>query len=430
MPTTTFPLRRGLVAAIAVLTILVAAGIPDDVAAAPSTSGGFTTNARPAAAQVARGATLTVRVDVTSETTRQVLIDVEVYSAGGTKVFQQVWDDASFVAGRQRTYRAGWVVPVGQAVGEYTVKVGIFATGWSSLLHWNDQAATFGVVAAPPATSTTVGPTTTTTLPATTTTLPVTTTTLPATTVPVTTTTVPATTTTVRPTTTTSPSPTGRFETLPVGAALPDDATCAARVRPAAEIRPANDGYNHTRGSALASDSPIYSRVTGNFVGTTDEIIQWAACKWGIDEDIVRAQTVKESWWFQRTGGDFTTDPSRCAPDHGIGVDGRPGQCAESVGVQQVRYPYHGIAFPAASRSTAFNLDYAMANRRSCFEGYETWLNQFERGRDYTAGDMWGCVGLWFTGRWYTADAVTYTNDVQAIMRDRVWESSVFIGAT
>ena len=150
---------------------------PDDVAAAPSTSGGFTTNARPAAAQVARGATLTVRVDVTSETTRQALIDVEVYSAGGAKVFQQVWDDASFVAGRQRTYRAGWAVPVGQAVGDVPVKVGIFATGWSSLLHWNDQAATFGVVAAPPATSTTVGPTTTTTLPATTTTLPVTTTT-------------------------------------------------------------------------------------------------------------------------------------------------------------------------------------------------------------------------------------------------------------
>ena len=103
----------------------------------------------------------------------------------------------------------------------------------------------------------------------------------------------------------------------------------------------------------------LYTRVTGNFTGTTDEIIQWASCKWGFDEDVIRAQTAKESWWFQRNGGDFTTDPSRCAPGHGFGVDGRPGECAESVGVQQVRYPYHQWAFPWATYSTAQNLDYA-----------------------------------------------------------------------
>jgi hypothetical protein len=180
----------------------------------------------------------------------------------------------------------------------------------------------------------------------------------------------------------------------------------------------------------MQSTSPIYSRVTGNFVGSTDEIIQWAACKWGIDEDIVRAQTVKESWWFQRAGGDFTTDPSRCATDHGIGVDGVAGQCPESAGVQQVRLPYHTIAFPWSSRSTAYNLDYAMATRRNCFEGNDGWLNQYERGRDYAAGDIWGCVGLWFTGRWYTAGAVTYTADVQSIMSQRVWEMPNFVNAT
>jgi hypothetical protein len=30
----------------------------------------------------------------------------------------------------------------------------------------------------------------------------------------------------------------------------------------------------------------------GDDEGTTDEIIQWAACKWGIDTDVVRAQAV------------------------------------------------------------------------------------------------------------------------------------------
>ena len=170
--------------------------------------------------------------------------------------------------------------------------------------------------------------------------------------------------------------------------------------------------------------------MTGNFTGTTDEIIQWASCKWGFDEDTVRAQAVKESWWFQRAGGDFTTDPSRCATDHGIGVDGRPGECPESAGIMQVRLPYHPWAFPWASRSTSQNLDYALAVRRNCYEGYDTWFNNVERGRDYTAGDLWGCIGAWFSGRWYTPPSVTYFNDVQRILAERTWTTPGFIGAT
>ena len=65
--------------------------------------------------------------------------------------------------------------------------------------------------------------------------------------------------------------------------------------------------------------------MTGNFTGTTDEIIQWTACKWGIDEDVVRAQAAKETYWFQKNVGDFSADPTRCVPGHPIGADGQPG---------------------------------------------------------------------------------------------------------
>ena len=41
-------------------------------------------------------------------------------------------------------------------------------------------------------------------------------------------------------------------------------------------------------GSDPRANTEIAARVTGNFTGTTDMILQWAACKWGIDEDIVR----------------------------------------------------------------------------------------------------------------------------------------------
>ena len=40
-------------------------------------------------------------------------------------------------------------------------------------------------------------------------------------------------------------------------------------------------------------------RVTGAHVGTTDENIQWAACKWGISDNVLRAIAVRESTWTQ-----------------------------------------------------------------------------------------------------------------------------------
>ena len=134
----------------------------------------------------------------------------------------------------------------------------------------------------------------------------------------------------------------------------------------------------------------------------------------------------KESWWYQRNGGDFTTDPTRCAPGHPIGADGAPGQCPESVGLMQVRYPYWASAFPSATYSSAYNIDEALAGRRNCFEGNETWLNTVERGRDYAAGDLWGCVGLWFSGRWYAGGAEDYIAAVQDYFDQRIWETAGF----
>jgi hypothetical protein len=217
------------------------------------------------------------------------------------------------------------------------------------------------------------------------------------------------------------------FSTLPVGATLPSDEECAARVRPVAEIRPANAPYNSVRGDGPKQTlNRFYARVTGNFTGTTDEIIQWAACKWGIDEDIVRAQAAKESGWFQQNRGDFTSNPDVCVPGHGIGVDGRPGECPESIGIMQVRYQYLTPAFPMATDSTAYNLDAALAARRSCFEGNEPWLNTTDRGADYAAGDLWGCVGMWFAGRWHTTDADTYMTAVQDYLIRRIWTAPEF----
>jgi autotransporter family porin len=57
-----------------------------------------------------------------------------------------------------------------------------------------------------------------------------------------------------------------------------------------------------------------------------------------------------------------------------------------------------------------------------------TWLNTVERGRDYAAGDMWGCLGRWFSGRWHTAPAEEYIASVGDYLAQRVWETPSFIG--
>ena len=212
------------------------------------------------------------------------------------------------------------------------------------------------------------------------------------------------------------------FDTLGVGAALPSGAECATRVRPAVEIRAANTTQNHTIGTG---PHPTYPRVDGNFTGTTDEILQWVSCKWGIDEDLVRAQAVRESWWNMSATGDMTTDVSRCHPSVR-----NQSPCPESLGILQVRFPYHADAMDNSIISTAYNADYTYGLWRDCYEGNLTWLNTVDRGSTYGPGDAEGCLGVWFAGRWHTTAADNYIAELAAIVASRTWESGAFIATT
>lgn len=252
----------------------------------------------------------------------------------------------------------------------------------------------------------------------------------------------PSVTASVGPTPTTGASPSAKpkppaapahFSTLKPGAKLPTEAQCAAwvRAKPFKENKKVNAVANATKGhkvdgSLFSGDSPaaaskIAPRITGNFTGTTQTILRWTACKWGIDEDIVYAQTAIESWWRQDTLGDWGTDASACPPGHGLGADGRAGQCPQSYGVLQDRWPYMKQGWPGYARSTAMAADIAYAIWRACYEGYETWLNTVERGQTYQAGDAWGCVGRWFSGRWHTAAGDGYVQRVKDYLSQRIW---------
>ncbi|HZC07688.1 MAG TPA: hypothetical protein VE338_18775, partial [Ktedonobacterales bacterium] len=115
----------------------------------------------------------------------------------------------------------------------------------------------------------------------------------------------PATTSTA---TTSTGSTAYNFPLLPPGATLPSEAFCAAHVqRSSWEPRPDNHTANNTvpTSAQIAALSPwddsigqdpradqLRHQITGNFTGTTDEILQWVACKWGVPVNIVRAEAV------------------------------------------------------------------------------------------------------------------------------------------
>jgi hypothetical protein len=190
-----------------------------------------------------------------------------------------------------------------------------------------------------------------------------------------------------------------------------DDAEAAARVNQTNwEPRRENSQENQRRPSDeqlrdfRARSEMVYRRyVTGRYRGTTDEILQWAARKWGFDPDLFRAVAAVESYWKMSAVG-----------DGGL-----------SFGIFQMKKTYHCCP-PLSSKYTAFNADYYGAILRAYFDGRQTWLNDVERGERYHAGDMWGSVGSWYAGRWRTPAALDYIKRVQATLRDEPWRESWF----
>ena len=218
-------------------------------------------------------------------------------------------------------------------------------------------------------------------------------------------------------TSTSSPNGSGQFFGLaPVGTQLPrSDAYCASHVQPMAENVPANTTANHdippagtdfhwgpfvTRSPGLTA---TFTHVDGNFAGTTGEILEWAACKWGWDQDLAMAEAVRESSWKQSEVGDN----------------------GDSFGILQVRVSRAGDpawansgwgGFPWVQRSTALDADAQMAYLRACYDGDTSWL-----GNGYQAGNVWGCIGSWFSGRWLSPAADGYISRVQAVLKSKGW---------
>lgn len=198
------------------------------------------------------------------------------------------------------------------------------------------------------------------------------------------------------------------------------DAEAARRVRRNAwEPRPENSPQNHRiptgeelrnfyryRGQWGDCDH-LRTKVTGRFTGTTDEIMQWAAWKWGLPEDVLRGAAVSESDWRM----------------------GYVGDGGQSFGLFQIKdvERWHGGTFPLSQESTAFNADYYAGMVRHYFEGCARWMADYEHGGiAYRSGDLWGSAGAWFSGEWHDDTAQRYVADVRNHMAQRTWTKPRF----
>ncbi len=194
------------------------------------------------------------------------------------------------------------------------------------------------------------------------------------------------------------------------------DAQAARLVPKLGEDRPDNDADNQReptpaqlaafRAHDRSMPRAYLDRIDGHYRGSTNQIITWAAYKWGLNPDLLRAVAAVESWWHMYTVGDG----------------------GHAFGLFQIDVRYHANQ-ALATDDTAFNADYYGAIIRSYYDGAQTWLNTVSgNGRRYSAHDLWDSIGYWAAGRWDVSSGWSYVSQVKSDLAQQVWLQPNFDG--
>ena len=242
------------------------------------------------------------------------------------------------------------------------------------------------------------------------------------------------------------------------------------RIPTAAELNTFHSGT----GACGGLDTCSYMQaVTGDFVGTTSQIIQQVADKWCPNctilnpydgqtysfADLLRAIAVNESHWYQwKTASLSTPDPvtglTTLTPSHGDlehvtqsePFGGSWGLFQIAEGVNQ-GWP---ASFPLSAVSTGFNTDFKVAEQMGVEQGHMDYLGDPSRAvtaiangyapyTSYTDSNgtlhaasidanqrRWGAVGNWFSGGWYDSAAISYIQEVQQYLHSQPWNQPGF----
>ena len=152
-----------------------------------------------------------------------------------------------------------------------------------------------------------------------------------------------------------------------------------------------------------------FSKVDGNFSGTTDEILEWAACKWGMDQNIAKAEATAESSWYQSTVGDNGDS---------YGHLSSPGSARR---VFRVREQWAGRLSLARRSSTALDADAQMAYLRAVYDG-QSYMRNGGNGSPALKGDIWNAVSTWQSGSDTGPDG--YVQEIQGYLASQAWRRS------
>jgi hypothetical protein len=226
----------------------------------------------------------------------------------------------------------------------------------------------------------------------------------------------------------------------------------------------ASDGF---RSSTMDAPYTWMKLVDGQYTGTTEMIIRWAACKWGMDEDMIRAQaTIEHGTWIQwDAGGDERHSIHQCLAGDNSDHDSTnlwgyriSNGCYQSWSMWQTKVVYSSpdagawTTWPAINESTAFAVDYRYGYQRSCMNGDRSgFFNQQGTGRAYltdvgNARDnpysesphkLWNpvtganatnleyiafaCLGAHYSGHWMDPNAHWYLNKLLNYWRQKAW---------
>ena len=184
-------------------------------------------------------------------------------------------------------------------------------------------------------------------------------------------------------------------------------------------FRTAQDSAGRTPGEY----NPNFARVTGAAPGyglrSTDDLIEWAAYKWGVPEDLVRGQMFQESGWSMLQKGDRRDWPMPVAQWYPAPAVIDENSVWESLGIAQIRWRHTVPWNPGVEwlrwRSTAFALDYSQALVRYYFDGYCHWC-----GGGYAAGDPDGAYRTYVSGSW--TQGQSYADGVRRYAMSKPWE--------
>jgi hypothetical protein len=262
-------------------------------------------------------------------------------------------------------------------------------------------------------------------------------------------------------------------ETVPQNQQLhPPDSSATGITSPVNQTKPnasqlayyASDGY---RSSEMDPPYRWMKLVDGQYTGTTEMIIRWAACKWGMDEDMIRAQaTAEHGTWIQwNAGGDERKSMNQCQAGNNLDHNSTnlwgyliSNGCYQSWSIWQTKVIYSSpnigawTTWSAINESTAFAVDYRYASQRSCMNGDQSgYFNDKKTGSAYLADvanakndpnvesphRFWNpvtaayatnleyvafaCMGSHYSGSWMDSEARVYLNSVLTHWKKKDW---------